>query len=66
MSLFSTDVRRVRDIIGILHNTSVEIFEAKKARLHGDAKDARVKSGLGKDPISVLSERASAFVTSID
>jgi hypothetical protein len=48
-------VRRLRDIVDIIHTTSVMIFEAKKHALkEGD--EAVVKHiGRGKDIISVLS-----------
>jgi hypothetical protein len=49
------NARRLRDIIDIIHNTSVEILEAKRRALkEGDEVVAR-QIGRGKDIISILS-----------
>jgi len=49
------NVRKLRDIIDIMHNTSVEILEAKKRVLmEGDEAVAK-QIGRGKDIISILS-----------
>lgn len=50
------NARRLRDIVDIIHNTSVEILEAKKRALwEGDEVVAK-QIGRGKDIISILSE----------
>jgi hypothetical protein len=52
-----TNVRRLRDIVDVMHNTSIEILEAKRRALkEGDEALAR-QIGRGKDIISVLSMR---------
>ena len=49
------NVRKLRDLVDIMHNTSVEIFESKKrALLEGD-EAVRNQIGRGKDIISILS-----------
>jgi hypothetical protein len=48
-------IRRLRDVIYLMHNTSVEIFETKKRVLReGDEAVAR-QIGSGRDIISILS-----------
>jgi hypothetical protein len=49
------NVRRLRDIVDVIHNTSIEILEAKRRALKdGDEAVARQIGG-GKDIISILS-----------
>ncbi|KAF9057839.1 cytochrome P450 [Panaeolus papilionaceus] len=50
----STIVRKTRDVIDILHNTSVEIFESKKKALRDGDEALAEQIGRGKDIISVL------------
>lgn len=45
----------VRDIIDVLHNTSVEIFESKMAALAQGDKALADQIGQGKDIMSILS-----------
>ncbi|PPQ63163.1 hypothetical protein CVT24_005803 [Panaeolus cyanescens] len=47
-------VRRTRDIIDVLHNTSVEIFESKKKALREGDEALAAQIGKGKDIISIL------------
>ena len=57
-------VRRLRDVVDILHNTAVEILESKRCTLQqGDEKIA-MQIGRGKDLISILSMLHAAFVYS--
>ena len=44
----------IRDIVDILHNTSVEIFEAKKKALEEGDEAVTQQIGRGKDIISIL------------
>jgi hypothetical protein len=49
------NARRLRDIVDIVHNTSIEILEAKRRALQ-EGNEAVVKQiGQGKDIISILS-----------
>jgi len=47
-------IRRLRDIVDIFHNTSVEILETKKAALRGGDQALAAQIGKGKDIISIL------------
>lgn len=50
----SQHVKRLRDIIDVLHNTSVEIFETKKKALREGDRALAAQIGRGKDIISIL------------
>jgi hypothetical protein len=50
------NARRLRDIIDIIHNTSVEILEAKRRALKEGDEAVAKQIGRGKDIISILSE----------
>jgi hypothetical protein len=53
--------QQLREIIDVMHNTSVEIFEKKKRALQeGDAAVSQ-QIGQGKDIISILSEPRFLF-----
>ncbi|KAF5323100.1 hypothetical protein D9611_009211 [Ephemerocybe angulata] len=54
LSAFWTDLRRVRDIIDVMSNTSVEIYESKKAALKEGDQALESHVGRGKDIISIL------------
>lgn len=51
------NVRRLRDIVGIMHNTSVEILEEKRRALKEGDDAVAGQIGRGKDIISILSMR---------
>lgn len=56
MDLISWEyVKRIRDIIDVLHKTSVEIFETKKEALREGDQALAAQIGRGKDIISILS-----------
>jgi hypothetical protein len=48
-------VRQLRDIVDMIHNTSVKIFEAKKRALKEGDEGVVNQIGRGKDLISILS-----------
>ena len=50
----SKAVRRLRDIIDIFHETSVEILETKKEALRRGDQALAAQIGQGKDVISIL------------
>jgi hypothetical protein len=50
------NARRLRDIIDIIHNTSVEILEAKRHALQEGDEVVAQQIGPGKDIMSILSE----------
>ena len=50
----SKAVRRLRDIIDIFHETSVEILETKKEALRKGDQALAAQIGQGKDVISIL------------
>ena len=52
-------VRETREIVDILHETSVEIFESKKAALEAGDEAVKQQVGEGKDLLSILSMRVS-------
>ena len=54
-------VKRIRDIIDVLHKTSVEIIETKKEALREGDQALAAQIGGGKDIISILS---TIFLTS--
>ena len=47
-------IRKLRDIVVILYNTSVEILEIKKEALRGGDQALAAQIGKGKDIISIL------------
>jgi hypothetical protein len=49
------NVRRLRDSIDVIHNTSVEILEAKKRALREGDEGLAKQIGRGKDILSILS-----------
>lgn len=49
------NVRRLRGIVDTLHNTSVEILEAKRHALVEGGEALAKQTGKGKDIISILS-----------
>jgi hypothetical protein len=51
------DAHQLRDIVDILHNTSVEIFESKKKALADGDEAVASQIGRGKDIMSILSRR---------
>lgn len=53
------NAHEIRDIVDILYNTSVEIFESKKAALADGDEAVANQIGRGKDIMSVLSRRLS-------
>jgi hypothetical protein len=55
-------VRRLRDIVDIIHNTSVNIFEAKRRALMEGDEGVVKQIGRGKDIISVLSMAFGCFL----
>jgi len=48
------DVKRIRDIVDVLHSTSVEIFETKKKALREGDRALAAQIGRGKDIMSIL------------
>ena len=52
----SETVQRLRDIINIFHETSVEILETKKEALRRGDQALAAQIGQGKDIISILCE----------
>ena len=65
----SEQVKRIRDIIDVLHKTSVEIIETKKEALREGDQALAAQVGRGKDIISILSTiplTSSATVRSKD
>lgn len=50
------DLHKVRDIIDVLHKTSVEIYESKKKALEEGDESLAAQVGRGKDIMSVLSK----------
>ena len=62
MDLIPSEViRQLRDIVDILHDTSVEILETKKAGLRGGDRALAAQIGQGKDVISILCAIFFAF-----
>ena len=58
----SKTLHKLRDIVDILHQTSIEIFESKKKAI-GEGEDAlAAQVGHGKDIISVLSMLLSRMI----
>lgn len=57
-------IRKLRDIIDIMHNTSTEIFDAKKKALEEGNEAVSKQVGQGKDILSILSEQKSSSVAS--
>lgn len=57
-------IRKLRDIIDIMHNTSTEIFDAKKKALEEGNEAVSKQVGRGKDILSILSARKSSLVAS--
>ena len=53
-------VRKLRDIVDVFHNTSVEILEAKKEALRGGDQALAAQIGKGKDIISILCKTSSS------
>lgn len=49
------NLHAIRDIADVFHNTSVEIFEAKKKALEEGDEAVTQQIGQGKDIMSVLS-----------
>ena len=49
------NLHNIRDIVDIIHNTSVEIFEAKKKALVAGDEAVTEQIGQGKDIMSILS-----------
>jgi len=49
------NTRRLRDIADIMHNTSIEILEAKKGALKEGDETLAKQTGRGKDLLSILS-----------
>jgi hypothetical protein len=47
-------IKRLRDIVDIFHETSVEILESKKEALRKGDKALAAQIGQGKDVISIL------------
>ncbi|KAF6760456.1 cytochrome P450 [Ephemerocybe angulata] len=54
LSMFWKSLRSVRDIVDIMHNTSVDIFEEKKKALQQGDAALEGLTGKGKDIISIL------------
>jgi len=50
----SAHIKRIRDIIDVLHDTSVEIFETKKEALRQGDQALAAQIGRGEDIISIL------------
>ena len=48
-------LHEIRDIVDVLHNTTVEIFEAKKKALEEGDEAVTQQIGQGKDFMSILS-----------
>jgi len=55
LSSFWKDIREFRDVVDILHNTSVEIFESKKKAIAEGDEAGSNQTGVGKDMLSILS-----------
>ncbi|KAF8968134.1 cytochrome P450 [Flammula alnicola] len=53
-SVPSEILHKMRDIVDVLHNTSVEIFESKKKALEAGDEALSAQIGRGKDIISIL------------
>ena len=54
LSSFWEELREFRDLVDVIHNTSVEIFESKKKAIaEGDEAGAN-QIGAGKDIMSIL------------
>ena len=47
--------RRLRDIVDVIHNTSVDILESKKRALREGDEAVAMQIGRGKDIMSILS-----------
>lgn len=55
-SLFWTDLRRYRDIVDVIAQTSEEILEEKKEALRRGDESLKAQVGRGKDIMSILRE----------
>jgi hypothetical protein len=55
-------LQKLRDIIDVMHDTSVEIFEAKKKALREGDEAVSKQFGGGKDILSILSKRGHLFL----
>ena len=68
-SLPFKSIKEAKAPIDIFHNTSVEIYEAKKHALQQEDKELAAQNGQGKDIISILSTpisfRSSRLLTKI-
>ena len=53
LSPFWRELRELRDVIDVIHNTSVEIFESKKKAIAGDEAGSN-QTGTAKDIMSIL------------
>ena len=53
LSPFWKELRESRDLVDVIHNTSVEIFESKKKAI---AQGDENQTGAGKDIMSILSQ----------
>jgi hypothetical protein len=56
LSLFWTDLRRYRDIVDVIAETSEEILAEKKAALRQGDETLKAQVGRGKDIMSILRE----------
>jgi hypothetical protein len=59
------NVRRLRDIIDTMHDTSVEIYKAKKHAIQEGKETLEKQSGRGRDIMSILSMCNPDFPTSL-
>ena len=58
----SKTLHKLRDIVDILHQTSIEIFESKKKAIDEGEDALAAQVGHGKDIISVLSMLLSRMI----
>jgi hypothetical protein len=49
------NIRQLRDIVDVMHNTSVDILESKRRALKEGGEAVAMQIGRGKDIISILS-----------
>ena len=57
----SEHIKKIRDILDVFYNTSVEIFESKKKALREGDQALAAQIGRGKDIISILSKNPNIF-----
>lgn len=53
------DLHHFRDIVDLIHSTSVEVYESKKKALYAGDEHVAKQIGQGKDILSILSTAIS-------